>query len=58
VHRVFPETPADPEHMAGFMACGGITRKIGPARVDWPVPLRDVIQANGLPDPPGQHPHG
>jgi len=44
--------------MAGFTACAGITRKIGPARVDWPVPLRDVIQANGLLDPQGPHPHG
>jgi hypothetical protein len=58
VPRVFPETPADPEHTAGFMACGVIARKIGPARVDWPVPLRDVIATSYPLDEPGAHPHG
>ena len=54
VPRVYPETPADPEHTAGFMACGVIARKIGPALVDWPVPLRDVIDTSYPLDPPGQ----
>jgi len=58
VPRVFPESPADSETAAGFMSCGVIARKIGPARVDWPVPLRDVIQTNYPLDAPGHHPHG
>ncbi len=43
VPRVFPEHPAYPEQTTGCMACGVIARKIGPARVDWPVPLGEVI---------------
>ncbi|MCC6717263.1 MAG: class I SAM-dependent methyltransferase [Acetobacteraceae bacterium] len=58
VPRVYPETPADAEHSAGFMACGVIARKIGPARVDWAVPLGEVIDTSYPLDAPGVHPGG
>jgi len=43
VQRVYPEQSADPEHTLGFMSSEVLVRKIGPAEVDWPVKLSEVI---------------
>ncbi len=43
VPSVFPDPPIDAERTGGFMASAVLARKIGPSRVDWPVPMGEVI---------------
>jgi SAM-dependent methyltransferase len=43
VPRVLPEQPAYAEHTLGYMSSEVLVRKIGPAEVDWPVKLSEVI---------------
>ena len=43
VPTVYPETPAYSEKTHGFMSCGVLVRKTGPATVDWPVALGEVV---------------
>lgn len=51
VPRVYPIQPALPEHTLGFMSSEVLVRKIGPAEVDWPVRLPEVIDTMYPTDP-------
>jgi SAM-dependent methyltransferase len=62
VPRVLPEHPAYPEHTLGYMSSEVLVRKIGPAEVDWPVRLGEVVDtmypthAEGEDRPEGMRP--
>jgi len=43
VPSVFPDPPVNAEQTGGFMASTVMARKVGPSRVDWPVPLGEVV---------------
>ena len=58
VPRVFPAFSAYAEQTTGCMSCGVIARKIGPSRVDWAVPLRDVIETDYPQFAPGEPGYG
>jgi hypothetical protein len=53
VPRVYPSQSTHPEDTLGFMASEVLVRKTGPAEVDWPVRLSEVIDTMYPTDPPG-----
>jgi SAM-dependent methyltransferase len=53
VPSVYPIQPAFPEYTHGFMSSEVLVRKIGPAEVDWPVRLPEVIDTMYPTTPPG-----